>query len=506
MASTLASLAEAAVTVFGSTTFFYVVLGAFLGIIFGVIPGLNAPILLSLLIPLTIPMDFDSSMMLLGGALGGTTFAGAITSVLFGVPGTANNIATTLDGFPMGKQGRAAEAISAAASSSFFGTFIGFIVLIAIVPLMKKLVITFGPPEVFWVSMLGIFLISIAARESMFKGLLSGGIGLLLSTHGYSSNTGFLRFTFGIDYLWDGFDTTVVVLGLFGIAEVFNMIVNRDKIAEEDVDMPVKGSISTGIAATVKHFWLVVKSAFIGIVVGIVPGAGAGIADTVAYVAAKKSSKHPDSFGKGEIEGVIAPESSNNAKDQGAMIPLLAFGIPGSLATAILLGAFILHGVQPGPTMLTTNLNSSLALVLAVTVAGLLSTVFGVLGIPIWKKVTKIPLSYLFAFVVGVSTLGIYGTDGNLTDVLVVYLFGILGYFMIRYGFNRVSLMLGLVLGPVCERSFLQSVQISNGSYSVFFRNAVCLILVAVMLLWTFLPSILKLVKKCRKGTKKGGK
>ncbi|MDR3296486.1 MAG: tripartite tricarboxylate transporter permease [Clostridiales Family XIII bacterium] len=490
MAYTLAAFSEALQLIFADFNFLYIILGALLGVVFGVIPGLSAPILLSLLIPLTISMRFDSALLLLGAALGGTTFSGAITSILFGVPGTANNIATTLDGFPLAKQGRATEAITAAATASVFGTIFGNFILLLLIPGLSKIVVAFGPPEIFWITMLGIFLISIAARESMFKGLLSGGIGLLLSTHGYSTATGLLRFTFGVAYLWNGFGVLTVTLGLFGIAEVINLILGRNKIADSAVDLPIKGSIASGFLFTAKNFPTVIRCGIIGMVVGIIPGAGAGIADTVAYVSAKKSSRNPESFGNGNMIGVIAPESSNNAKDAGAMVPLLAFGIPGSLATAIILGAFILHGIQPGPKMLTEYLPSSMVLVLAVFFSGILSSVFGVAGLPIWKAVTKIPASYLFVFVIGVSTLGVYGTNSNAKDVLVVFLFGILGYVMIRYSFNRVALILGLVLGPVAESSFLRALQISEGNYAVFFRSSICIALVVLMVGYAFWPAI----------------
>jgi putative tricarboxylic transport membrane protein len=499
MHTAIQALMEANLLIFSGINILFIILGSLLGLIFGVIPGLSAPILLSLLIPLTIPLDFNSALLLLGAALGGTTFSGSITSILFGVPGTANNIATTLDGFPLAKQGRASEAIAAAALSSVIGSIFGILILLLLIPWLSGIVVAFGPPEVFWMAMLGILLISVAARESMFKGLLSGSIGLLLSTHGFSDATGFLRFTFGIDYLWNGFSVLTVVLGLFGIAEVMNLVLGRSKIADEKTDIPIKGSLLKGFIFTLKNIFTVIRCGIIGLVIGIIPGAGAGIADTVAYVSAKKASKNPKSFGYGNMMGVIAPESANNAKDAGAMIPLLSFGIPGSLSTAILLGAFILHGINPGPRMLTEHLPSSMILVLTVLFSGLLSAVFGLIGLPLWKAITKIPASFLFIFVVGVSTLGVYGTNSNATDILVTYIFGILGYLMIRYEFNRIALMLGLVLGPVAESSFLRALQISEGSYAVFLRSAVCIGIVIFMLGWTFLPLINNWILKKKK-------
>ena len=498
MLNTLSALMEAAQGIFTGINILYIILGGALGVIFGVIPGLTAPILLSLLIPITIGMDRTASMLLMGAALGGTTFAGSITSILFGVPGTANNIATTLDGYPLGKQGRAAEAIANAASSSIFGCVFGFIVLILCVPVMMQVVSAFGPPEIFWVTMVGIFLISIASKQSVFKGLLSGAFGLLLSTHGFSSATGFVRFTFDIDYLWGGLKHIPITLGIFGIAELTNVILTRKKLSDNKAN-EVKGSgVWAGLIFPWKHIVTCIRGGVVGMVVGIIPGAGAGIADSMAYVTEKKASKHPETFGNGEMLGVTAPEAANNAKDCGAMLPMLSLGIPGSLATAILLGSFELHGLQPGPKMFTEHLPVSMLIILAVLIGGIFSCVVGVGGLPVWKYLNKVPVPYMFIFLTGISALACFGSSGDVRDVMMAFIWGILGYFMLRYGFSRVALMLGVVLGPTAEANFLRALQISDGNFGIFFRNWICLGLLALMVGYSVWPHIKKMIAKAK--------
>jgi putative tricarboxylic transport membrane protein len=492
MWNTFAAIVEAWQSLATGANCLYIVLGGTLGVIFGVIPGLTAPILLSLLIPITIGMGRISSMLLLGAALGGTTFAGSITAILFGIPGTANNIATTLDGYPLGKQGRGAEAIACAASSSVFGCFFGYTILILLVPVMIEVVGSFGPPEIFWVVMVGIFLISIASRQSVFKGLLSGAFGLLLSTHGFSSATGFVRFTFGVNYLWNGFKHVPITLGIFGLAELTNMIVTRNAITNSKVNAVNKEGILRGLFFPWKHITSCIRGGIIGMLVGIIPGAGAGIADSVAYVAEKKASRHPETFGTGEMLGVVAPESSNNAKDCGAMLPMLSFGVPGSLATAILMGSFELHGLQPGPKMFLENLPVSMLIIMAVLFGGLLSCVIGILGLPVWKYLNNVPISYMYIMLTGISALACYGSSGDIRDVCMAFVCGILGYFMIRYNFSRVALMLGLVLGPTAEANYLRSLQISAGSFQIFFRNWICLALISLMVIYSVGPGIKK--------------
>lgn len=504
MLNTFAAIAEACQSMAAGANILYIVMGAVLGVVFGVIPGLSAPILLSLLIPITIGMDTNGAMLMMGAALGGTTFSGSITAILFGVPGTANNIATTLDGYPLGKQGRGAEAIACAASSSVFGVVFGAIVFILLVPVMIQVVSSFGPPEIFWVTMVGIFLISIASRQSMFKGLLSGAVGLLLSTHGFSSATGFLRFTFGINYLWNGFKHIPITLGIFGIAELTNVIITRSKMTNSESNKVDKSGIISGLVFPWKHIVSCIRGGVIGMIVGIIPGAGAGIADSVAYVAEKKASKHPERFGTGEMLGVVAPESANNAKDCGAMLPMLSLGVPGSLATAILLGSFELHGLQPGPKMFLENLPVSMLIIMAVLIGGLLSCLIGVAGLPVWKYLNSVPISYMYIFLTGISALACYGSSGDIRDVFVAFAFGLLGYFMIRYDFSRVALMLGLVLGPTAEANFLRSLQISGGSYAIFFRNWICLLLIGIVVFYSVWPSLKKAFLRIASGLKTG--
>jgi len=454
---------------------FYLVIGVLMGLAFGIMPGLGGSIALALLIPLTFGMDSYSAFTLMIAAHSAVMFGGSISAILINTPGTSQNIATCFDGFPLSQQGKAGMALGAAGTSSAIGGIFGVVILILVLPVMRRIVLAFGSPEYFMICILGLTVIAAVSKGSLAKGLVAGALGLLLSFVGWDLATGQLRYTFGLLYLWDGIEFIPAVIGLFAISEAVSLLVKGKAIAQKEYAKTGK-DVLEGIKSVFKRLFLCLRCSSIGTVIGMIPGVGGAVANIVAYAHAVQSSKHPEKFGKGIIEGVIAPESANNAKDGGALVPTLAFGIPGSEAMAILLGAFVLHGLAPGPEMLTKNLGVVFIIIWTIVFANFLATGIGLAFAGRLAKLTYLPGYLLSPLIFIISMLGAFGLRQNMGDVILAFIFGLFGYYMKRYRYSRAALVIGLILGEIVERNLHVSLQAYGPR---FFTSPISLILIA---------------------------
>lgn len=472
-------------TLLDPMNFLFVVLATILGLVMGVIPGLGGAITLALLIPITFNMDTNIAIMIMAASLGGTNFGGSVTAILLNTPGSAPNAATLLDGYPMARDGRAGEAIAASAMASASGAMLGLVLLVGAIPFILPITLAFGSPEFFWLALLGLTVIAVATTGSVISDLVAGGFGLMLAFHGLNPVTGTARFTWGFSYLLDGIPLIPAIIGLFAIGEMINLASTGTQISEGEV---VKGGRLRGIKAVLDNKWLFLRSALIGWFIGVIPGVGGTVANFVAYLQAQQTSSEPETFGTGNIKGVIASEASNDAKDGGSMLPTLGLGIPGSASTAVLLGAFIIHGVTPGPLLLQENLQLVFIIVFALVVSNVVTSTVGLAMINPLSRLTKISISTLAPIVLAVALLGSFVLRANFTDVILAAGFGVLGFAMLKFGVSRIAMVIALVLGPLAESNFHRSLQISRGDYSIFFTKPLSVVLLIAIIIVLLVP------------------
>ena len=466
----------ALIKVFNPLTFAYMILGVVIGITVGILPGVGPTFGLAVLIPFTFNMDPASAFALLLGAHATSYTGGALTTILLNTPGDSANAATLFDGFPMTKKGEAGRALGAALSSSATGGFLGAIFLILVIPIMRPFVLLFAPPEFFMMAVIGIGFIAIISGKSLVKGLISGGFGLMIGLIGLDMSTSTERFTFGILFLWDGIPLVPVALGLFAVAEMIELAVEGGSISGKLVSKE-RGGVIRGIKDTYRHWWLVLRCSAIGNIIGAIPGIGGNVACFFAYGHAKQTEKNKDQFGSGVVEGVIAPESANNAKEGGSLIPTLAFGIPGSAGMAILLGAFYIQGIATGPEMLTSNLWMVFSMAWTVAVANIFAAGICLFFANRIAKIALLPGGYLFPIVLILAGIGAYSTRNALGDLVITLLFGLIGYAMKKYNWSRPVLLIGLVLARVAEKNFLLSLQLYKDT---FFQRPITIVLTII--------------------------
>jgi putative tricarboxylic transport membrane protein len=457
----------------------FLCLGVLIGLTFGVMPGLGGTTAIAILMPLTFSMEPNHAMALVGGIMGAVSAGGSITAILLNTPGTAPNAATCFDGYPLAQQGKAGAAIGAAAVASTLGGLIGVVVLVAVIPVMKTIVLLFGPPEYFMLALMGLSAIALSTGGQFLRGLIAGAFGLMLSFVGYNAVTGGVRFTLGVEYLWDGIPLVPALTGLFAVSEMLSLSVSGGTIAKEHATARV-GSVAEGVVAVFRHWKTLLQGSAIGTLVGAVPGLGGTVAGFLSYTAAMQISKSPETFGKGNIEGVIGPEAANNAKDGGALIPTLAFGVPGSAEMAVFLGVLVLHGLEPGPMLLIQHEGVIFSLILALSASCIVATLLTLAIARYLVLITLIDVHVLVPAVIAVSFVGVYALRETVGDVVVTAAFGLLGYLMMRYRFPRVTLVIALILGEIAERSFFQSLNMASGDWTIFFTRVPSLVLMVL--------------------------
>ena len=437
--------------IFEPITLVTMLAGIAIGFAVGILPGLGGSVSLALMLPFTIAMEPVQAFAFLLGMYVVCATTGDITSVLFGVPGEATTAATVLDGYPLTKQGQAGRALGGALLSSAMGAVLGAIVLALSVPIMRPLVLALGPPEFFMLTILGLsFVIALSGRD-IFKGLIMAAVGFIVSMVGLDPQAGIPRYVFGSLYLWDGVSIVAVVVGLFGGAELLQLMLSKASISRKETADPYAG-LGRGLRDCFRHWTVVVRSSAIGILIGVIPGMGGSVSQFIAYGSAQQASKHPEKFGKGSMEGLVAAGANNNAKDSGALIPTIAFGIPGSVSMAVLLSAFVIVGLQPGPEMLSTHLDVTFSMVWIMVVANIIAVVLSLLLLKQLVKLSFLKGTWLAPFLLVLLSIGAFTAHNTWQDVVVMLTAAAFGVVCIHWDWPRVPFLLAFVLGHTAER------------------------------------------------------
>ena len=477
--------------VFEWQTFLIMLLGIFLGFWVGLLPGLGGSTTLALMLPFIYKMSPVEAFAFLLGMHSVVSTTGDITSVLFGVPGEGTTAATILDGHAMAKKGEAGRALGAALMSSLIGALVGAFALALAIPVVRPLVLSFGAPELFMLAVVGIAFISSLSGQggrALLRGFLAVLLGLLFALVGQDPQAGVQRFTFSQLYLWGGLDLVPVLVGLFAVPEIVDLAIRGTSIAGELPQGNLGRGAWEGVKDTFRHFWLTIRCSLIGTFIGIMPGLGGGVAQWIAYghsVQSARDANERSGFGKGDVRGVLGPGAANNSKEGGALIPTVAFGVPGSSAMAILLGAFFLQGIIPGPDMLDKHLTLTFSMVWTIVIANIVTVVVSFFFLNQLAKLTMVRGSILIPFILFLAFIGSYTSNNHLGDLLVFLFFGLLGYLMIRSSWPRAPLVLGFVLGRIAENNFYIST-IRYGSAWLF--RPVVLILLALTLVVIVYP------------------
>ncbi|MGC2778248.1 MAG: tripartite tricarboxylate transporter permease [Bradyrhizobium sp.] len=477
----LEALLSAGGQIFQPAVLLAILLAMPIGIVVGLLPGLSGITAIAFLIPFTFGLSPLVGLGFLLASYAAVSQGGSITAILLGVPGEVPNAATVIDGYQLAKQGRAGYAIGAALMASALGGLFGCVLLAMLLPIMQPVILSFASPENFFLSLVGITFIAVLSADAPVRGLIAGALGVFLSLFGYDPTEGVPRFWMGQEYMLDGFRLVPIALGLFALPEILMLMTSGKSIAQAGATEPVSfRQVIDGGLAVFKHLGIFFRSSAIGSVIGIMPGVGGATAPFVAYAAARQTAKNPETFGTGRIEGVIAPEASSNAKEGGALVPTLALGIPGSSSMAMLLGAFLIFGLQPGPEFLKKHMDLAFALAYICALGNVLSSLIMFLLARVIVHITRVPGHILAPALLVLVAIGTYSSDNNVYDVLFVFLFGGLGVIMERLGYNRPALLLGFVLGETLERNF----EVSMKAYGwTFFMRPISLAIIIAALI-----------------------
>ncbi|MFD2044845.1 tripartite tricarboxylate transporter permease [Ornithinibacillus salinisoli] len=474
----------------------FVLIGVFIGTFIGMLPGLGPISAIAVMIPVTFGMDPTPALVMMAGVYYGAVFGGSTSSILLNAPGISGTVATAFDGYPMAQQGKAGKALAIAATSSFIGGTISVILLMLLAPMLSSVAISFGPPAYFALMFLGLTAITSLSEGSTIKALISAVIGFMVVTIGIDAQTGTQRFTFGNANLLEGIDFLVIALGLFALAEVCTLIIKRKDLSMDHTHK--LGSLKITKQEAKAMSGPVSRQSFMGFILGVLPGAGATIASFIGYITEKRISKKPEEFGKGSVKGLAAPEAANNAATSGAFVPLLSLGIPGSGTTAVLLGAFLVLGVQPGPLLMSDRPEIFWGIIASMYIGNVFLLILNLPLIPYISKILKIPRPLLISLVIMFSIIGVYAISFSTFDLYMLLLFGVIGFIMRLFSFPAPPFILAFILGGMMEQSFRQSLTISNGSYMIFIQEPIALTLIIIGLLSFAFPIIGQLRKRKR--------
>jgi len=457
-------------------------LGVMLGMVVGIIPGFGPAAALAVLLPVTFGMEPTGAVIMLAAIYYGSQYGGTITSILLNTPGESSTVAATFDGYPLAQQGRAGPALVMQAVASFVGGTLGVVLITVLAPLFSRLTRSFGPPEFFLLVMMGLLTLIVMVGGNWRYGVISALIGFALGTVGVDLETGNSRFTFGSAELIGGIDFIPIAIGLFGLGELYHAFYT--------------GLHATGTGGIVQYqkerrFWpevrdfaetkfALVRGSLLGFVIGVIPGAGATVASLMSYSVEKSASRTPEKFGKGAMAGLVGPEAANNAASSGAMVPLLTLGIPGSGATAVLLAAFVLWGLTPGPLLMAQKPEFAWGLIASMYLGNVALLALNVFAIPLFVQLVKLPYRVLAPAVILICTIGTYSVNGSIIETVLMFVAGVFGFYMKLYGFSPAALVLALVLGPLAEQSLRQSLTISRGSFAIFLERPMSLWIVGV--------------------------
>jgi putative tricarboxylic transport membrane protein len=466
--------------------------GVLIGTLVGVLPGIGPVGAMSLLLPVTFNASPEGAIIMLAGIYYGAMYGGSTTSILVNIPGEAASVVTCLDGYEMARQGRAGPALGIAAFGSFIAGTLSVLGLMLLAPPLARFALRFGPPEYFTLMVLGVTVLIYLAHGSMPKALIMAAIGIVLGLIGLDSITAVQRFTFNQLDLLDGVGLVPIVMGLFGISEV---LLNIEQIIRREVfETSIKGLLPT------KQDWKdsagpIARGSLLGFLLGILPGGGGVISSFLSYAVEKKISKHPERFGKGAIEGVAGPEAANNAATGGAFIPLMTLGIPPNVVIAMLFGAFMIHGITPGPLMMKEHPQVFWGIIVSMYVGNVMLLILNLPLIGIWVKILKIPYNILFPLILLFCLIGVYSVSGSVFDIYVMLIFGIVGYLMKKFEYEPAPLILAFVLGPMMEHNLRKSLIMSQGDFSIFITRplaAASLIVALILLVSPLIPWLRK--------------
>lgn len=486
---------------FTVSNIFFIFAGAFIGILFGAIPGLSSDLGVILFLPLTFSMDVLPGILLLLGIYCAGTYGGSITAILIGTPGTNVAMATVFDGYPLAQKGQAKKALTLALYSSTIGGIISALLLLFTAPFISKFVLSFGPPEYFALSIFGLSIIAGVSGNSMLRGIIMGGFGFLVSCVGVDASSGATRFAFDNVFLMKGLGLTPVLLGVFALPNILNNIYTRNYRNSFVSESDYKSSSDLTKEEKKQCMPTILKSTVIGSIIGAIPGAGAGIAAFMAYNEAKRGSKRGHLFGTGEIEGVAAPEAANNAVTGCSLIPLFTLGIPGSVVAALLIGAFTMQGLIPGPTLFKTQAPLMYAIMVGIIICNIAMWLEGRYLLRLFAKIALVPQPIIFTGLALFCVAGAFAFSNHIFNVYVLLIFGVVMYLIQRLGFPGAPFVLGIVLGSLMESNLKNSLVMSNGSWLIFFQRPICLAIIAITVFFTVYS-----VKKTRQLKQAGAK
>ncbi|MGV0034813.1 MAG: tripartite tricarboxylate transporter permease [Candidatus Azotimanducaceae bacterium WSBS_2022_MAG_OTU7] len=456
--------------------------GVMLGTAVGVLPGLGPAVAISLLLPLTFGLDPVSAFIMFGGIYYGAMYGGAITAILVNTPGDSSATVTTFDGHPLAKQGRAGTALMAAIIGSFIGGTFATIMLMLVAPGLVEIALKFGPPEYFALMLLALVIVSTVGSSTLAKALFATMLGIGIGMVGIDLQTGEARMTFGIPELYSGVNVVLAAIGLFAVGQAFWVASGG---LEDDKKHFSEGGKKMRMTRPewVRSGFAWVRGTVIGFFVGILPGSGGTLASFLSYGVEKRFSKHPEKFGTGVVEGVAAPEASNNAAAGGSMVPLLALGIPGSATTAVMLVAFQMYGLQPGPLLFENSGDLVWALIASLYITNVLLVVLNLPLVGLWAKLLELPPALIYSSVLVFSTLGAYTVKGSIGDVAIVFVLGLVAVMLRRFQFPVAPVLLGILLGPLIEQEFRRSLSISGGDYSILYSSPLAATFLAVSII-----------------------
>lgn len=465
---------EALPQLFTWQNFFFINLGIFIGIIFGAIPGLNGNLAITVLIPFTFKLGSVPALLLLTAIFFGSNFGGSITAILINTPGTNAAAATLLDGYPMSRKGKSMKALGMALTASTFGGLVSAFCLLFFAPQISKIAIKFGAPEYFALAIFGLSVIASVSGNSILKGLISGGVGILVATVGIDAVSGVTRFTFGNLNLYNGIKMLAVLLGVYAVAQMIGRVSKTEEEGSSTEFRKGEHEETLTLKEIKSVMGTMTKSSLIGAFIGAVPGTGGAIASYLAYNEAKRCAKPGENFGEGELKGVAAPESANNGATAATLIPLLTLGIPGDAVAATLLGAFTMHGLVVGPKLFTQSGPVVYAILIGCVISQLFMFLQGKYLLPVFVKITRVPQELLTAILMIVCCTGAYSLANTSFDVMIMLVFGCIAYGMQKLDLPQVPVILGMVLGPIAEANLRNSLVLSGGSWLIFIKRPIC--------------------------------
>ncbi|HSG75822.1 MAG TPA: tripartite tricarboxylate transporter permease [Burkholderiales bacterium] len=460
----------------------YLFLGVMIGMIVGIIPGFGPAAALAVLLPITFGMDPAGAVIMLAAIYYGAQYGGTITSILLNTPGESSSVASTFDGYPLAQQGRAGPALVMQAVASFVGGTLGVVLITLLAPPFTQLARGFGPPEFFLLVVMGLSTLIVMIGGSWRLGLISALAGFALGTVGVDLETGNSRFTFGSAELIGGIDFIPVAIGLFGLGELYYAFYTGLHVSGTGgiVQLKKERSFWPEMRDYVETKWALARGSLLGFVVGVLPGAGATVASLMSYSLEKSVSRTPQKFGKGAMAGLVGPEAANNAASSGAMVPLLTLGIPGSAATAVLLAAFVLWGLTPGPLLMVQKPEFAWGLIASMYLGNMALLALNIFAIPLFVQMIKLPYRILAPAVILICTIGTYSVNGSIIETWLMFGAGLVGFFMKLHGYSPAALVLALVLGPLAEQSLRQTMTISSGSFGIFLDRPMSLAILCI--------------------------